>query len=197
MLVYVTVTIGSQMLVSDNVIVAQKEVAFAGAGQAALGTAGYWIASLGALLAASSAINATLFSTARQMHEIALAHELPALFSKSRAGLPVIALGFLAVFGAAFALLPDITALLTFGSAIFLAVFGGTNLLACLVVAGFWPRLISGTGFLACLGALIVLLIQLVLHDLATLLLIGVSLGSVCVLRLAFVWHQHRIQQKP
>ncbi|MET4144634.1 amino acid permease [Arthrobacter sp. UYCo732] len=191
-LIYVTVTIGSQMLVSDEVIVAQKEVAFAAAGQVALGPAGYWIASLGALLAASSAINATLFSTARQMHEIALANELPAAFARSRAGLPVTALVFLAVFGAAFAMLPDITALLTFGSAVFLAVFGATNLLAARVLAGFWPRLVSGTGFLACLGALIVLVIQLILHDQATLLLIGVSLASVTSLRLAFVWHQKR-----
>lgn len=75
-------TIGSQMLVSDGIIVSQKEVPFAAAGQAALGTAGYWIASLGALLAASSAINATLVSTARQMHEIALAKELPAVFAR-------------------------------------------------------------------------------------------------------------------
>jgi len=189
-LVYVTVTIGSQMLVSDDVIVAQKEVAFAAAGQAALGTAGYWIASLGALLAASSAINATLFSTARQMHEIALAKELPTVFARTRAGLPVTALIFLTVFGAAFAMLPDITALLTFGSAVFLAVFGATNLLAARVLPGFWPRLVSGTGFLACLGALIVLVIQLSLHDRTTLLLIGVSLASVSTLRLAFVWRQ-------
>lgn len=191
-LVYVTVTIGSQMLVSDGIIVAQKEVAFAAAGQAALGPAGYWIASLGALLAASSAINATLFSTARQMHEIALAKELPAVFARTRASLPVAALVFLAVFGSAFAMLPDITALLTFGSAVFLAVFGATNLLASRVLPGFWPRLVSGTGFLACLGAVLVLVIQLILHDQATLLLIGVSLTAVSVLRLAFVWHQKR-----
>ena len=192
MLVYVIVTIGSQMLVSDDAIVTQKEVAFAAAGQAALGTAGYWIASLGALLAASSAINATLFSTARQMHEIALARELPALFARSRAGLPITALGFLAVFGAAFAMLPDITALLTFGSAVFLAVFGATNLLAAQVLTGFWPRVFSGTGFLACLGALLVLVIQLILHDPATLLLIGLSLGTVSLLRFAFVRHRKR-----
>ncbi|MDJ0322195.1 APC family permease [Cryobacterium sp. PH31-AA6] len=189
-LVYVLVTIGSQMLVSDDVLVAQKEVAFAAAGQAALGTAGYWIASLGALLAASSAINATLFSTARQMHEIALAKELPGVFARSRAGLPVTALVFLAVFGAAFAMLPDITALLTFGSAVFLAVFGSTNLLACRVLSGFWPRAVSGFGFLACLGALVILLVELVLHDRATLVLIGVSLVSVSALRYAFVRRQ-------
>ncbi|XTR52316.1 hypothetical protein ACOM2C_01975 [Pseudarthrobacter sp. So.54] len=92
-------------------------------------------------------------------------------------------------------MLPDITALLTFGSAVFLAVFGATNLLAARVLSGFWPRLVSGTGFLACLGALIVLGIQLSLHDQATLLLIGVSLASVSALRLAFVRYQHRRQQ--
>ena len=86
-LVYITFTIGSQMLVSDEAIVAQKEVAFAAAGQAALGTAGYWIAR---------------------------AKELPAAFAKARAGLPVTAL-------------------------VFLAVFGATNLLAARVLPGFWP----------------------------------------------------------
>lgn len=53
--VYVTVTIGAQMLVSDGVVVAQNR--------------------------------------------IALAHELPALFGRGRADLPVLALGFLAVTG--------------------------------------------------------------------------------------------------
>ncbi|MCB5281333.1 MULTISPECIES: APC family permease [unclassified Arthrobacter] len=189
-LVYVTVTVGAQMLVSDAIIISQKEVAFAAAGQAALGTAGYWIASLGALLAASSAINATLFSTARQMHEIAVARELPAIFAKVRGGLPVTALVFLAVFGAAFAMLPDITSLLTFGSAVFLAVFGATNLLASRLLHGFWPKLVSAIGFLACLGALVVLVVQLVLYDVATLLLIAGSLALVSGLRLAFVRHQ-------
>ncbi|TFD82398.1 hypothetical protein [Cryobacterium psychrophilum] len=39
-------------------------------------------------------------------HEIALAHELPTAFAKTRAGLPLAALVFLAEFGAAFATLP-------------------------------------------------------------------------------------------
>ena len=87
-------------------------------------------------------------------------------------------------------MLPDITALLTFGSAVFLAVFGATNLLAAKVLTGFWPRVVSGAGFLsACLGALVVLITQLILHDRPTLLLIGISLTSVSALRLAFVWH--------
>ncbi|MBK5238814.1 MAG: amino acid permease [Actinomycetales bacterium] len=187
---YVFVTIGTQMLVSDSVIISQKEVAFATAGRAALGTAGYWIATIGALLATSSAINATLFSTSRQVHEIAILKELPAVFLKSRNGLPVAALVMLTVFGAAFAMLPDITSLLTFGSAVFLAVFGATNVLAFLVVKGRVSRLTSLTGSLACLAALAVLVTQLFLHDHATLILIGICLACVTLLRFAFVWNK-------
>ncbi|MEO5992972.1 MAG: hypothetical protein ABIP92_05435, partial [Arthrobacter sp.] len=55
---------------------------------------------------------------------------------------------------------------------------------------GFWPKLVSAIGFLACLGALVVLVVQLVLYDVATLLLIAGSLALVSGLRLAFVRHQ-------
>ncbi len=189
-LIYVVVTIGSQMLVSDHVIVAEKEVAFASAGQAALGQAGYWLATLGALLATSSAINATLFSTARQMHEIAQAKELPAVFGKSRNGLPVIALLILTVFGAAFAMVPEITALLTFGSAVFLTVFGMTNLVALRVTSGTLGRTVSGVAALACLAALVVLLVQLLVNDRATLLLIAVCVVAVSLLHFFFVWRR-------
>lgn len=192
--IYVFVTIGCQMLVSDSAIVAQKEVAFASAGRAALGPVGYWVATIGALLASSSAINATLFSTSRQVHEIADSEELPALFRKTRNGLPVAALVMLTVFGAAFAMLPDITSLLTFGSAIFLAVFGATNVLALLIVKAPWSRLTSLAGSLACFAALAVLVTQLALNDHATLLLIGTCLVSVTLLRLAFSWNKHRRQ---
>lgn len=191
-LIYVFVTIGCQMLVSDDVLIAQKEVAFATAGMQALGPIGYWIATVGALLATSSAINATLFSTSRQVHEIAVSKELPAVFRTSRHGLPVAALLMLTVFGAAFAMLPDITSLLTFGSAVFLAVFGATNVLAFMIVTSTWSRLTSLAGALACFAALAVLVTQLFLHDHATLLLIGTCLVSITVLRFFFVWKRRR-----
>lgn len=165
-------------------------VAFAVAGQAALGQAGYWLATLGALLATSSAIKATLFST-RQMHEIAQAKELTAVFGKSRNGLPVIALLILTVFGAAFAMVPDIAALLTFGSAVFLTAFGTTNLVVLRVTSGTLGRTVSGVAALACLSALVVLLVQLLVNDRAALLLIAACrrrrrrLAAALLLRLA------------
>lgn len=195
-LIYIVVTIGSQMLASDQVIVSQKEVAFATVGQAALGIAGKWIATLGALLATCSAINATLFSTARQIHEIASDNELPARFGKSRHGLPSNALVLLALLGAAFAMLPGILELLVFGSAVFLAVFGITNYLAFRVAATPLQKVVTTLAWLSCLAALIVLLVQLVRHDHATLLLIAVCSAVVISARLAFARNRRREQFK-
>ena len=86
--VYVIVTLGSQMLVSDQLIVAQREVAFATVGQEALGTFGRWLATGAAVLATSSAINATLFSTARLVRDLSDADELPAASAARPAGCP-------------------------------------------------------------------------------------------------------------
>ena len=196
-LIYIVVTIGSQMLVSDKTIISQKEVAFATVGQGALGVTGKWIATLAALLATCSAINATLFSTARQIHEIAVAGELPAGFAKSRKGLPVSALVMMAVFGAVFAMLPGILELLTFGSAIFLAVFGLTNYLAYRVAATAWQRFMTGLATLSCLAAIGVLFIQLLDHDHATLWLIVFCVGIISAARLVFVWSRRSKKIRP
>ncbi len=106
--VYILVTLGSQMLVSDSLIVSQKEVAFATVGREAFGSLGLWIATLGALLATCSAINATLFATARQMRDLADANELPGRLDRQVNGLPIAALALLTVLGCVFAMLPGI-----------------------------------------------------------------------------------------
>lgn len=188
MFIYVVVTIGSQMLVSDKLIVSQKEVAFAAVGQAAMGWIGKLIATVAALLATSSAINATLFASARQIHEIARAKELPATFAKDRRGLPISGLLMLAIFGGAFAMLPGILQLLTFGSAVFLAVFAVTNALAYSVATTNLQKLVSGLACLATSAALVILTIQLIRHDHATLWLIIFSLIAISIARFIFVW---------
>lgn len=188
MLIYVIVTIGSQMLVSDKLIISQKEVAFATVGQAAMGWTGKLIATLGALLATSSAINATLFASARQIHEIARAKELPAIFAKDHQGLPVSGLLMLAIFGGAFAMLPGILQLLSFGSAVFLAVFAVTNALAYRVATTTMQRLVSGLACLATTAAVIILAVQLIRHDHGTLWLIVFCLAAISIARLIFIW---------
>ncbi len=87
-LVYVVVTLGSQMLVPDRLIVAQREIAFAAVGQKALGGLGRWLATGAAVLATSSAINATLFSTARLVRDLSDARELPEWLGRDTRGAP-------------------------------------------------------------------------------------------------------------
>ncbi len=98
--VYVAVTLASQMLLPDATIAAEKEVAFAVVGEKALGGFGLWAAAAGALLATSSAINATLFSTARLARDVSGAGELPAALGRERHQIPAAAIVWLALLGA-------------------------------------------------------------------------------------------------
>ena len=95
--VYLIVTVGSQMLVSDEVLVARKEVAFTEVGQAALGPLGRWVAGLAAALATSSAVHATLFSTARFLSELGRAGEVPERLGAAAGIGCAVAIGLLCV----------------------------------------------------------------------------------------------------
>ncbi|HZC99258.1 MAG TPA: APC family permease [Actinomycetes bacterium] len=185
--IYLIVTIGSQMLVSDRVIVAQREVAFATVGQEALGTIGRWLATGAALIATSSAINATLFSAARLVRDLSDARELPARLGRTSRGLPATAIWMLALLGAAFALLPGIDELLAFGSATFLGVFGLINHLHARTADRAMERALGHLGSVACAAAIVVVFVQLAADDPTTLALIAGCLLGVSGLRLAFV----------
>ena len=190
--VYILVTLGSQMLVSDSLIVSQKEVAFATVGREAFGSVGLWIATLGALLATSSAINATLFATARQMRDLADAHELPVRLDRQVNGLPVAALALLTVLGCVFAMLPGILELLAFGSATFLAVFALVNHLAARASQTPTAWIVADLGSAACIVAVIALAFELAIHDPPALALIAICLIGLILARIAFVRSRHR-----
>ncbi len=188
---YVLVTLGSQMLVSDAVIVSQKEVAFATVGGEAFGAAGRWIATLGALLATCSAINATLFSSARQIRDLADANELPVRLEREVHGLPLAALAMLTVLGSAFAMLPGILEVLAFGSATFLAVFALVNYLAARAAPTRISRIVAHAGSTACIGAIVALGFELAEHDRPALALIAICLLALMLARLVFVRTRH------
>ena len=190
-LVYVAVTLASQMLLSDRSIIGHKEVAFAIVGQRALGGFGLWAATVAALFSTSSAINATLFSTARLARDVTAAGELPAWLGREHRGLPAAAILWLAIAGAAFSLLPGITEIVSFGSLTFLLVFGLINLLHARHTArpGL-DRLIAYSGAAACMGAAGGLLYFLARSDRSALVLIGACSVAIAVARAAFVRSQ-------
>lgn len=82
MATYILVALGATMLAGAQAIVAQEEVALAIAGREALGLAGFLAVSLAATFSAGSAINATVFATARLAESAAQDGELPSLFSR-------------------------------------------------------------------------------------------------------------------
>ena len=185
--IYVLVTLGSQMLVPDALLVAQREVAFATVGQEALGGLGRWLATGAALLATSSAINATLFSTSRLVRDLGDAGEVPPLLGHTVRGLPMAAICMLAGFGAAFAMLPGINELLAFGSATFLGVFGLINHLHARMPETPGARILGHVGSIACVAAIVVVFAQLANDDPTTLVLIAGCLTTIAGLRWLFV----------
>ncbi len=187
-LVYIVVTLGSQMLLSDARLTAGKEVAFAAVGQEALGTAGLWVASLGAVLSTASAINATLFATARLVHTVSDADEMPARLGRQRRGVPAEAIIWLAVAGGVASLLPGITELVAFGSLAFLTVFGLVNLMHARHTArSVLDRSLAVAGATGCALASALLLFELARSDRPALAMICACAAAVVVTRTAYV----------
>lgn len=131
MVVYVAVALAVPMLVDTAQIIKDGEVALALAGQALLGTAGLVLVTAAAAMSTGSAINATLFSSARLACEVADEGELPALFGeRNRAGSPYGGVMTIAVGALVLALAGGLDSLVTGASIVFLLVFGTVNWLA-------------------------------------------------------------------
>jgi amino acid transporter len=184
--VYIAVTIGSQMLVSDHEIVANKEAAFVAVGRAALGSFGRWAAIVGALFATGSAINATLFSTARLVRDASASGELPPRLGRETRGLPIFAMTVIAISGAAMAMLPGITAVITFGSGAFLAVYMIVNYLAARTAPRRSERVSGSVSAVACAAALVVLVVDLARNDRPGLVVLIVLVAAIAAGRFVF-----------
>jgi amino acid transporter len=136
-------------------IVAAKDYALAEAARPFLGSFGYLLITLAALLSTLSAINATLYGAARLSYNIAKDGELPNLLERKLWNKPVE--GLLITTGATLlvANLFDLSSISTMGSAGFLLIFAcvnGANMV--LAMRTHSRRWISGMGVLFCLGAL-------------------------------------------
>ncbi|MGA6924612.1 MAG: amino acid permease [Desulfosarcina sp.] len=87
--VYVIVALGTVMLIGADQVIAHQEVALAIAGQEAFGLIGLIGVTIGAAFSTGSAINSTLFATARLAYKVAEDKELPAVLDhKNQKGIP-------------------------------------------------------------------------------------------------------------
>ncbi|WP_240704759.1 APC family permease [Croceicoccus sediminis] len=128
---YVLVALGATMLAGAPEIVAKEEVALAQAGRAALGAFGFVAVSIAAAFSTASAINATVFATARLAGEAAGDGELPAIFGRRNAR-DVPWAGVMVISGVAMvlAIVGGIEQLVEGASFVFLGVFALVNVLA-------------------------------------------------------------------
>ncbi len=132
-LVYVLVAIGATMLVGAQTIVEKQEVAIAVAGREALGLWGLGLATLAAAFSTASAINATLFATARLMHEVAENRELPpVLCHRNEKGIPDRPVMVIGVTGSVLAVVGSLSILVEAASLAFLFTFASVNVIALL-----------------------------------------------------------------
>jgi len=109
-----------------------KEYALAVAAKPFLGKSGFMLIGLGALLSTASAINATLFGTARLGMVMAQESELPRVFShKERTkDIPYVSLLFISTLTLLFVNTSDLTIISSFASSTFLLLFTAINLSA-------------------------------------------------------------------
>lgn len=135
-LLYVFIAIVTTSLVSPENIIQHKETVLAFASgkifsNPLLKAFSSLLVSVAALFSTASAINATLFGTARFSHKIATEDELPEVFSfRNRKGVPSKSLMIIGFLTAVFTFLGSLEAITTFASLSFILVFGVVNYVA-------------------------------------------------------------------
>jgi amino acid transporter len=172
-LVYIAVALGTATLIGADQVVEHEEVALAIAGRQAFGTAGLVLVTIAAAFSTGSAINATLFATARLAEKVASHGELPAaLCHRNGAGIPDRAVIGLGAAAALLAAVGSLSALVEAASLAFLFTFAVVCGLAFQRRAGWRP--ITGLGALAAAAATVALVVRLVKTEPLALLLLGV-----------------------
>ena len=152
------VTVGNLPLAK---IMATKDYALAAAAKPFLGQFGFTLIAIAALLATSSAINATLYGAARISYIIAKDGELPAKLEKNIWKQPMEGLLITCGLSLLIANFFDLSNIATMGSAGFLLIFAMVNASNVkLYKETRSKRWLAFTGLILCLGALAALIIQ-------------------------------------
>lgn len=127
--IYVLVALVAIGNLNEREIIQYKEYALAVAARPFLGEFGFLLIGLGALLSTSSAINATLFGTARLAKVMAEDDELPKAFSYTARTRPVpwVSLVVISVLTLIFVNVADLTLISSFASSTFLVIFAAVN----------------------------------------------------------------------
>ncbi|MEE9402070.1 MAG: APC family permease, partial [Desulfobacteria bacterium] len=171
--IYIIVTLGATMIVGAGEMARHPEVALSLAGEAAMGLTGLILVTIGALFSTASAINATLFATARLTQEVASCGELPeSLKQNNKKGLPARAIVFIGMVGALLAMMGSLATLVEAASLIFLFTFAVVNILSFYKIKR--HRWVFAAGAVGAIVASIALVWRLITNSPIIILLLGI-----------------------
>jgi amino acid transporter len=163
-------------------IARESDYALAAAARPFLGSAGFKLIAVAAVVSTASAINATLYGAAKFTFLMARHGELPSrlgepIWRRPIGGLLATTLGTLVIVNTV-----DIRGISLMGSAGFLIVFAAVNLAAIrLAAANRFSLVLSAAGAVACTGSLIALLVYAATHIPSRLAVLGALLGVAVV----------------
>jgi amino acid transporter len=159
-------------------IARSADFALAEAASVSLGRTGFTLVAVSAMLATFSAINATLYATARLSATIAHEGELPARLGTRWWHQPV-GLHITALLALSLAVALPVESIAAMASAIFLAVFAVVNGAAFREVHRWgWRRIVAGAGVVSCAGSFVLVLGRTVTHDPVAIVVLAVLVAS-------------------
>ncbi len=180
--VYLLVALGTVMLIGADGVIEHQEVALAIAGREVLGSTGVVIVTIAAAFSTGSAINSTLFATARLAHTVSLGGELPkAMAHRNAAGIPDRAVWVLGIGAAALAAIGSLGMLVESASLAFLLTFAVVCFLAFRLGTG--ARWVTAFGAIAAAAASVELLLRLVREGPIALALFGALILAALIVR--------------
>jgi amino acid transporter len=182
---YVLVAVVAVGSVPVDQLVDARDYALAVAARPTLGQAGFALIGVAAMLSTASAINATLYGSARMTYTIAKARELPAQLERPIWNQPLEGLIITAAATLVLANVLNLESISTMGSAGFLIIFAVVNVAEARTSTqrGSAPW-ISIVAAVACAGALAALLAKSSLGSAGVLVaMVGVSFGIEAVFR--------------
>jgi amino acid transporter len=186
-LLYILVAAVTVGTLSIDQIVAAKDYALAEAARPFLGQTGFILIAIAAMLSTASAINATIYGSARLSYVIAKDGELPSLLERKAWGEPI---GGLLITSAAALLIAnttDLSSLSTMGSAGFLLIFAAVNAANLKLAQDTGSiRWLSLLGILLCLGALASLIGYTAVNSPAQLWILAVMAGAALAIEISF-----------
>lgn len=170
--VYIAVTIGVPMIIGADTVVENKETALAVAGQEIAGTLGLIVVTIAAAFSTGSAINSTLFATARLSHQVASAGELPAwLDHRNNRSIPDRAVLTLGAAAGVLAMVGSLLELVEAASLAFLVTFTVVCWLSYHRRVG--NRFLTGAGTTGAAAATVALVVRLALNNPVSLIAFG------------------------